>query len=311
MSFSVGLNKVLNSKWTSATIFTVAGAGKVIHDYRKAPQEEKKDVLVKESTILMSSALGMFLYSSAKNTIKTSNTTKKIVDFAKKGIQKLQPKNKEVKKAANVVMQDGIEIFKNCADNLLLLGSGIFGGIAADELMESKYVQKLNKKFEKQSKEIAQKEEEINQEKEPQQEVKQLQKRKNNRFSDFRNKLEGKDIQTYIESDTSKNIVSNISNIPEMKVFSNTMVGLQTLKITEEKTFRAKMKKMTHDLMSGTMLPLFFMSTASVLTKKTRALYRVPIVLGTMIAGPVLIKNVADVINQRREQKQQQEEKSV
>lgn len=300
MSFSVGLNKILNSKKTSATIFTVAGVGKIAHDYRKAPQEEKKDVLIKESTILMSSALGMFFYSSAKNTIKTSKITSKIVDFIKSGNKKI---NKGVNQTTKKIIKDGVEILKNCADNLLLLAFGIFGGITADEIMESKYIRKLNKKFEKQSKEII-KCEEINQKPEKHQDIKQLSQQKNSRFSDFRKKLEGKDIQTYIESDTSKNIVSNISNIPEMKVFSNTMVGLQTLQIAEEKTFRAKMKKMTSDLMSNTLLPLFFMSTASVLTKTMKTKYRVPIVLGTMVIGPILIQSAEKKISQNREKKQ-------
>ena len=75
--------------------------------------------------------------------------------------------------------------------------------------------------------------------------------------------------------------------MPEMKIFNNTMIGIQSFEIAEEKTFKDKLRRTTHSLLTNTLVPMFFLSLSSNLTKNMKSLYRIPIVFTTMVAGTV------------------------
>ena len=82
-----------------------------------------------------------------------------------------------------------------------------------------------------------------------------------------------------------KNIISNITNMPEMRIFNNTMVGLQSFQVAEEKTFKDKLKHTTRSLVTNTLVPMFFLSLASNLTKGMKPILRLPLVFTSMVAG--------------------------
>ena len=82
--------------------------------------------------------------------------------------------------------------------------------------------------------------------------------------------------------------------MPEMKVFTNTMIGLQSLSITEEKTFKDKLRRTTSSLLKGTLVPMFFLSLTSNITKGMKSIYRVPIVFTSLVAGTMITNKKID-----------------
>ena len=112
--------------------------------------------------------------------------------------------------------------------------------------------------------------------------------------SKFKDNVVSQDINNIVNEDTKNNIISNITNMPEMKVFTNTMIGLQSLRIAEEKTFKDKLRRTTSSLLKGTLVPMFFLSLTSNITKGMRSIYRVPIVFTSLVAGTMITNKKID-----------------
>ena len=74
--------------------------------------------------------------------------------------------------------------------------------------------------------------------------------------------------------------------MPEMKIFNSTMIGLQSFQIAEEKTFKDKLRHTTRNLITNTLVPMFYLSLASNVTKGIKKNFlRVPLVFASMVAG--------------------------
>lgn len=63
------------------------------------------------------------------------------------------------------------------------------------------------------------------------------------------------------------------------------MVGMQGFEVIEEKTFKKRMKHATGCLISNSVIPLFFLSTATSLTKKMNGIVRAPIIFASLVGG--------------------------
>ncbi|MCM1266194.1 MAG: hypothetical protein NC200_08355, partial [Candidatus Gastranaerophilales bacterium] len=109
----------------------------------------------------------------------------------------------------------------------------------------------------------------------------------------FENKLKNtwenssinKNFDNTVGTEVKSNIFSQITNMPAMKMFSKTMVGMQGFEVIEEKTFKDRMQHATKCLITNSLVPLFFMSVASSLTKNMKSLYRLPIIFSSMVVG--------------------------
>lgn len=295
MSSVSSINKILNAKSTGMFLFGVTGAYKVLTDYKKAPQSEKKGVLLKDSAILAGSAAGLIAYSSGRNSFLKSSFRKSSSQAIDNIIGKL--KNTSVWKNVNdsfaahfvkpakTVVKNAYNIGKDCLDNVLMVGTGISGAIATDYLIQIGHKQKqiLDKKIEDEAGiRIVKESDDTAKITEP--------AKSNNHFDKFKDKLMNNSITNEFDNivgeDTKKNILSNLTNMPEMKIFNSTMIGLQSFQITEEKTFKDKLKHTTKNLITNTLVPMFYLSLASNVTKGIkRDILRVPLVFASMVAG--------------------------
>ena len=65
MGMSVNLNKIVDSKVVGMSVFALTGVGKLVSDYKNAPDDKKDFVLLRDSLILGGSAMGVVGYEYA------------------------------------------------------------------------------------------------------------------------------------------------------------------------------------------------------------------------------------------------------
>ena len=83
----------------------------------------------------------------------------------------------------------------------------------------------------------------------------------------------------------------------DFKLFSalnSAFVGLAGLDITDNEKYSKQVKNATKYLLLNTMVPLFFFSLSSALTKKIKNIYRFPIMFASLVTGSLLVKNAVD-----------------
>ncbi|MGN1153380.1 MAG: hypothetical protein ACI4S3_05070 [Candidatus Gastranaerophilaceae bacterium] len=296
MSSVSSINQILNAKSTGMFLFGITGAYKVLTDYKNAPQEEKKSVLLRDSAILAGSAAGMIAYSSNRNSFLKSNIRKISSQFLDNKLEKLKTtkvwKNinssavQHLKKPAEIIVKNAYNIGKDCLDNVLMVASGITGAIATDYLLQigHRHKQILDTKLEDESGIC------ITKEKHKLSETESINVDENSHFNQFKDKIMNNSITNEFDSivgeDAKKNILSNITNMPEMKLFNSTMIGLQSFQIAEEKTFKDKLRHTTRNLITNTLVPMFYLSLASNVTKGIKKNFlRVPLVFASMVVG--------------------------
>ncbi len=302
------INNVLNSKYTGMAMFATTGAYKVHSDYKQAPKEEKLAVLTRDLTILGGSALGIMAFHKGSTAFGKSKVYSSIKCALKTGYEKFKNtslynfvdknKDKVTKLKTWEVFSTTSSILKDCSSNVLMVGSGILGAIGANYILEGAHIHK------KQNEIIARKE--YNEQLEIKKQSEIGNKKEHSRFDDFAKRIAHNqitdNINHYVGDETTKNIMSNITNMPELKIFTNSMIGLQSFDVMQEKTFKDKLKKTTKNLITGTFVPIFYLSLASNLTKqmKNNAL-RLPFVFTTMIAGTMLTNKYIEKQSQKLE----------
>ena len=328
------VNRILNAKSTSVFMFGFTGTYKVLTDYKRAPESEKKNVLLKDTFILAGSATGLTAYTIGRNNFIASPLRKQSSKLIDKGVDKFKKTKawhalntsvgKVIEKPLEVIAKHSYNIAKDCLDNTLLVASGILGALGVDYLIQVSHSHRniVEEKTEKEKVKVKVKPEAVIENEMMHTPVAKIKKSHNiikrkqktestenkntqpqvNNYVDPVSKLKAKfkdnvvpqDINNIVNEDTKNNIISNITNMPEMKVFTNTMIGLQSLRITEEKTFKDKLRSTTNSLLKGTLVPMFFLSLASNVTKGMRSIYRVPLVFSSLVAGTMFANKKID-----------------
>ena len=64
--------------------------------------------------------------------------------------------------------------------------------------------------------------------------------------------------------------------------------------ITDDEKYSKQVKNATKYLLLNTMVPLFFFSVSSALTKKLKNIYRFPIMFASLVTGSLLVKNAVE-----------------
>ena len=288
MGIVSSVNSVLNSKSAGMFLFGFTGAYKVVNDYQKAPQHEKKKVLIRDTAILGGSAAGLVAYTiGRKNFINSplkKNAEKLTAQFINKVKESKLWKSKYniLKQPIKFITKNTYNIVRDSIDSSLVLLSGVIGGVATDYLLNIGNTHKnyMTEKIEKKSNEIVQ--EVIDSH--------ELDKQGTNIFNPFKKFKKNmpddlKHFDNMIDENTKKNIIGNIYNMPEMRVFNNSFIGLQSFRIAEEKTFKDKLKCTTKSLLKDTLVPVFFLSLSSSITKGMKSIIRVPIIFSTLCLG--------------------------
>lgn len=288
---SVSLGKILDSKAAGIAVFTVSGLGKLASDYTKAPDDKKEYTLLRDSLILGGSALGVMGYEGrAKRLLKSKffkTKQKKITDFAKQKLTQSNIYSKTLKpvfdKYGNAIRSGANQIkdvVYNCLDNAAMLAFGIGGSMLADYAIRYSHLEKINK-FKKISKH-------------GNDQISNLYNVENKLANKWQNSSINKNLGNTVGDEVKSNIYSRVTDLPIMRMFSKTMVGMQGFEVIEEKTFRERLKHSRQCLITNSLVPLFFLSTATALTKKLKGIIRYPVVFASLVAGTMYTNKMID-----------------
>lgn len=266
-----GINKIIDSKVTAFSVFGVTGFAKVVSDYNKANEEQKGFVLARDSIILGGTTLGIGLYSLAKGQLLKKNLFPKKFLTNSVNNSHINNKNNILKKKFMAGFRTFLDISKDCIDNTLMLACGIFGAIGADygirysHIEQNKKLRNLNKYSDNTFNTIYNYEDKIK--------------------SNLMNSSINKNFENAVGSEVKSNIYSRMTDLRAMKMFGSTMVGIQGFDVIQEKTFKKRMKHATGCLISNSVVPLFFLSMSTRLTKNMKSLFRAPIIFASLVGG--------------------------
>ncbi len=275
MNIISGMNRFLESKATAATVFGVTGLSKLASDYKAAPEDKKNFTLAHDSIVLGASALGVVGYSVlSKKAVKNKFVTKHL-NALKTGL-----KDKVSSKHAVKTLSHTYEVAKRCLDNTLMLGTGILGAIGADYGI---HAMRLDKKLK--PKPITSTEDES---------FNKIYDAKNKIINTFKESSLNKNLEETVGTEIKSNMYNRVFDFPAMKMFATSMVGMQGFEVIEEKTLKKKMKHATKCLIANSVVPIFFLSTASTLTKNMNNALRLPITFATMIFGTMYTNKFID-----------------
>ena len=297
MSFVSNFNRVLNSQSASVFLFGFTGAYKVLKDYQKAPYNEKKNVLMKDSAILAGSAAGLVAYSLNRKNFINSPLKKQAFNFAHKQIDKIRNTNfwksdkNILKKPIKFIAKSSYNIVKESIDSTLILLSGVAGGLFTDSLINIGHSHKnyIDNKIEDESKILNDNIYNTDDKNNNSLKNKTIQNNtdNDNPFNKIKKKFPNdiKHLDNIVDEKTKKSIIYNIYNMKEMRLFNNSFIGLQSFRIAEEKTFKDKLKHTTKSVLKDTLIPVFFLTLSTSVTKGMKSIFRIPIVFTSLVVG--------------------------
>lgn len=270
MSFVNGVNSFLESKATAGTVFAVTGMAKLASDYKNAHEDKKKYVLAHDSIVLASSALGVLGYNVLSKKTLNSKLAKKAISGLKTAV-KSGINSTPFNKAAKSFLKNSAEIANRCIDNTFMLGTGILAAIGADYAVNAV---RLDKKLASKKMNTVETES-----------FDKIYQAQNTIMNSFKQSTLNKTLDDTVGAELKSNMYNRVFDFPAMRMFATSMVGMQGFEVIQEKTMKERMKHTTKCLIANSVVPMFFLSTASTLTKNMKGILRLPITFATMIFG--------------------------
>lgn len=252
MRYNPKLDKFLNSSTLSASIFLLSGGYKTYRDYRTADTKYKKRYLIKDSVVLSGAAAGLLINRTAANKIRQSH-------IYEKAVTRISQKINEVK--YNSSLKYTKSIVKELISGFASTASGILGALGADYVLSKT-------KF-----------------KQP----------KKNTNEPEKNQLivyVGNNLDKFSDKNTREVIYSSITDMPAMKFVSSSLIGSQAIELAKEREFEKRFQNTTKYLVNDTLVPLFFLSISSALTKNLKPAVRLPVIFITLAGGTLLFKKI-------------------
>lgn len=275
-------NKIFNTKNLEAAIFLVMGAAKTVSDYKSVGEDYKRKILLNDVVVLAASSAGMLGYKALGNNKTLNNKLfkptveyfhKKFTqfydsDFSKKHIV---GKFKNLYKPLQTPLEVSKNIIASCISNTAMVGAGLFSAIFADyALTKSGLAIHKRKNF-------------IDEENKPNlQPPKQIEQVE---------KFMKKKVDEVVGKDVRKEMLWRITDFKAFNALNSTFVGLAGLSITDSEKYSKQVQNAGKYLLVNTLVPLFFFSLSSALTKRMKNIYRYPIMFASLVSGTLLVKN--------------------
>lgn len=103
-----------------------------------------------------------------------------------------------------------------------------------------------------------------------------------------------KKLDTVIDKKIQEEVFWRVLDFPLFNVLTSPFVGLQGLEITDDEKYSKQVKNASKYLLVNSLVPLFFFSLSSALTKKLKNIYRIPIVFTSLMVGTLSVKKLLD-----------------
>jgi len=269
---------ILNTSNLEASVFLLMGGFKTVHDYRTVPEGHKRDILLNDVVVLGTSSAGMLGYRAFSHSSKVKEKVFKPVldfcydkfnkftntDFAKKH---LNGKFKNLYKPIHSQVEFSRKVIGQTLSNVSMVACGLFGAILGDFVLTKTGhgIHKINAK----------------------------QTKSETPFSEMERRMKT-NVDAVVTRDVRREMVNRMTDMPAFSMFTTSLVGLQGLEITDNEKTSKQVKNATKYLMVNSLVPLFFLSTASALTKKFKNIYRIPIMFASLVGGTFLVKKAVD-----------------
>lgn len=274
-------NKILNTRNLEAGIFILMGGAKTVQDYRSVGEDYKQKILLNDMVVLGSSCAAMIGYRALSHsnimrdkffrpTVEFMH--KKFIDFCNTDFAKkhLVGKFDSLYHPLHKPLEMSKEIIGTCISNTLMVASGLFGAIAGDYALTKigfGIHRTKNLKTEENTK--------------PSQLVMVENFKKNK-------------VDTVIDKRIQEEAFWRVLDFPAFNVLTSPFVGLQGLEITDDEKYSKQVKNASKSLLVNSLVPLFFFSLSSALTKKLKNIYRIPIMFASLLTGTLAVKSFLD-----------------
>lgn len=250
-------NKFVNTKTLEASIFLLMGAAKTVYDYRSVGEKYKRKILLNDVVVLSSCSAGMIGYKAlGHNKFLRNKVFKPTVDY----VDKLIPKKNFIETPKHIIA--------NCVSNTAMVGAGLFSAILGDYALSKNGLG--------------------------------IHKLKNIMDSDKPQKLElvenfkKKNVDNVVSKKVQEEMFWRMTDFKAFDAFNSAFVGLAGLDITDDEKYSKQVKNASKYLLLNTMIPLFFFSLSSSLTKNLKTLYRLPIMFTSLVTASLLVKKFLD-----------------
>ena len=97
-----------------------------------------------------------------------------------------------------------------------------------------------------------------------------------------------------VATKAANRMLTNISDIPAMKVFSAPMIALTGFSIANTEGLRNKVKRTTNEILANSLIPTFFVSVTSLLVGNKKNIIKIPALLASLGLGSLTGMIVAD-----------------
>ncbi len=279
-------NRIFNTKNLEAGIFLLMGTAKTVHDYRSVGEDYKRNILFNDIVVLAASSAGMLGYKAlGKNKTLHEKLFKPTVEFFNNRFQKfaatdfykknLAGRFDKLYKPLHTPIEYSKNIIASCISNTAMVGCGLFSAILADYTLNKHglAIHKLNSLVEDDKKVVNIK---------PPKQIEQVEK------------FMKKKVDNVVSKDIQQEMLWRITDFKVFNPFNSAFVGLAGLNITDSEKYSKQVQKATKYLIVNTMIPLFFFSVSSALTKKMKNIYRFPIMFASLVTGSLLVKHAID-----------------
>ena len=261
MKIGKTFDRVINSPYLSASIFLASGGYKMYNDYNATDKKYKNKFLIKDAVALSGAALGMAAERGLTNQLlKSGFYHKKIHEISERIVHKRKLKNVQTS------LETTKTIIKNVLSSFTLFSSGILGALGMDYLLSKTGFEQ------------------------PEKIQKKPQGLEHNRVGQYIDSNLGR----IIDDETKKEMYSRVTDMPQMRIFTTGLIGQQAIELAKDREFNKRLHNTTKCMINDSLLPLFFLYTASALTKKMSVFYRVPLVFISLVSGTMAAKKITN-----------------
>lgn len=273
---------IFNTKNLEAGVFFLMGGIKTVSDYKSVGEQYKQRILLNDTVVLASSSLGILGYKAlGRSKAMRNGFFKPTVEFLHKNFQKFAESDFSKKYLVGKFdklyhpLQAPLELSKviigTTISNVLMVASGLFAAILGDyALTKTGFgIHKLK-------------------------DIMDEDKKKAPKKLQLVETFMKQNVDTVINKDVRKEMVSRVTDLPMFSLLTSSFIGLEGLNITDNEKTSKQVKKATKYLLLNSLVPLFFLSCSSALTKKFKNIYRFPIMFASLVGGTLLVKKSLD-----------------
>mgnify|MGYP000009271195 FL=1 len=284
---------ILKTKVLAPALFVAIGAGKTYKDYKESQPASRSYVITKDAAILGSSALGYAAANFALKKMPNIAFVDSSAKFFSKSLKKLsQKKFVKEKLAPNLepfvkpmnFMHTSLNYIeqaaKDCTSGCFIMAVTVLSSVAGNQLL-SKYLFKKREEEIKQALE-AHKEQVAAAKKT----IEQPEEKAEKAFKDFKSpNYYLHYVNTEFSKDPANKIFASFSFLPIMRVLDLPLTAAAGFDISKEKDTKKQISRTSTSMIANTVVPTFFVSIVSSLTKNLKTCIRIPVLAVTTLAG--------------------------